>query len=260
MNLLLLVIVYSLVGGILSTLGGVILLWRERLMERMSVYLMSFAAGTLLGAAFLDLLPEALEAGEKAGLEARSIAFYALLGFITFFVIEGILFHLHHHGHAGHEQIEAVTPRRSAPWLIVFGDSVHNFIDGIAITAAFLANVPLGITTAFAVAAHEVPQEISDFSIMLRGGWEKKKVLLGNLIPALMTTVGALVALSLRAVIEPALGVLLALATGFFIYISASDLVPELQHLTRRETMTRTFPPFFVGMIVVYILARLVEG
>lgn len=249
----------SLIGGAFSLIGGVILLYREELARRISIYLVSFAAGTLLTVAFLDLMPEALEAIEMAGNPAEWVFSAAFIGFLLFFLIEGLLFRIHHHHNSEEGEFCKDEHVTRAPALLIIGDTLHNFLDGIAITTAFLIDPSVGIVTAIAVAAHEIPQEIGDFSVMIHAGWNKISVFLWNLFPALATTVGALLTLTLRNSIEPALGYLLAGTAGVFVYIAASDLVPELYHITRRDKIAKTVPLFFLGIIIMVLVTRLVE-
>ncbi len=251
--LLLLITIFSLFGGIFSTIGGVILLAKEEWARKISIYLVSIAAGVLFATAFFHLFPEA---SELLLSEGRSMSFiFALMasGFLFFFAIEGILSNLHYH-HYGvqkeHHHPEKHGHVHATPWLLIIGDSIHNFIDGIIITTTFFASIPLGIATAIAIAAHEIPQEIGDFSVMLHAGWGRMKVLGWNLAAALMTTVGALIAFPFRASIEPALGYLLAFTGGLFLYISASDLIPELYHYSRRDKLVMTIPFFAFGIAI----------
>ena len=215
------VLLFSAIGSVVSLAGGLALMMREDAARRWSGTLAAFAAGTLLGTAFLDLLPEA---AERTGTRALGSA---LSGFLLFFVVERalVLFHAregtpHHHDDAP----------RATTQLIIAGDTVHNFLDGVVIGGTFAVSVPLGIMTALAVAAHEIPQEIGDFGVLLHNGMAPRKVVLINLASAAATIVGALIALSAASHIEPFLGDFLAATAGFFVYIAAADLIPQMQH------------------------------
>jgi len=211
------VLFFSLVGGLFSLFGGALLLSRQNTALALARYGTPFAAGALLAAAFFDLLPESI------GLTAEGAAMrWALVGLIVFFLLEHFL-HWFHHTH----QHEHVGERSVAP-LIIVGDSAHNFLDGIAIGAAFLIDVPTGIVAAIAVAAHEIPQEIGDFSLLLKSGYDRKKVLIINALSALMSTAGALLTFWLGSNASLPLGELLAVTAGFFIYIAASDIIPTI--------------------------------
>ena len=161
------IVVLTSVGSVLSLLGGFVLLIGKTRDESFVLKLTSFAAGVLLATAFLDLFPEALESSLKRG--GGDIFLPALGGIILFFLLERTLFWFHHH-HAAH----GIKP---TIWMVTLGDGVHNFIDGVAIAATFLINPTIGLTTALAVAAHEIPQEIADFSILLSRGLSKKQAI-----------------------------------------------------------------------------------
>lgn len=211
------VIVFSLVGGVFSLIGGALLLSRQKTALALARYGTPFAAGALLAASFFELLPESLHLlAEGAAMR------WALGGIIFFFLLEHFLHWFHHTHHEQHTGDKKVAP------LIVIGDSIHNFLDGIAIGAAFLISVPVGIVTAIAVAAHEIPQEIGDFGLLLKAGYERKKVLLINAASALMATAGAVLTFWLGSNAVLPLGELLAITAGFFIYIAASDIIPTI--------------------------------
>lgn len=256
MNILSYIILFSLIGGLFSLAGGLILLWKENFARKISIYLISFAAGTLLGAAFLNLLPEATKASQA--MEGVNIFLFTLIGFLVFFLIENLFLKVHHHIAERHpDYTEEHQTLDIAPKLLLIGDSIHNFLDGIAITAAFLVNIPLGITTALVVAAHEIPQEIGDFAIMLHAAWKKGKIIFWNSISALMTTVGALLAFSLRDSLEPFIGQLLALTAGLFIYIGATDLLPEIKHTTSKAKLLINISFFILGILIIWLATKL---
>ncbi len=259
MELFAYIFIFSLIGGVGSLVGGFVLIAKENIARGIFIHLISFAAGALLGTAFLDLLPESVE----SGIEAERVFLWALMGFVVLFLVEGVLlrFHRHdeHHFEGPPENEKPKAHPHSTPWMLVIGDSMHNLLDGIAITAAFLVDVPLGIVTSFAVAAHEIPQEIGDFSVMLHSGWKRRKVLYLNICAALMTTVGAVLAFAFRGAIEPMVGYLLALTSGFFIYIAASDLIPDLYRTSRKDKLAHVMSLFIVGIIVVMTIVNVAE-
>ncbi|OGH43362.1 MAG: hypothetical protein A3H50_01605 [Candidatus Levybacteria bacterium RIFCSPLOWO2_02_FULL_37_10] len=213
------ILFFTLIGSVFSLIGGVVILFKEKLALRISHLLFSFAAGTLLGTAFFDLLPEAASNAPKD----INIFLWALIGFLVFFLIERFIHRFHHHHE--HPAEPALKPTVA---LITLGDSVHNFIDGVAIAASFLVNIPLGIVTSLAVAAHEIPQEIGDFSILLHKGVDRKKVLLLNLLSSAAAIVGAVLTFLMADFVTGLLPVFLSVTAGFFIYIAASDLIPEI--------------------------------
>lgn len=233
-----LIILFTFIGSIASLAGTFLLVLKKSFTENLSNQLISLAAGVLIAVAFLDLLPEAAELTEPA-----LIFLPALAGFIIFFVSERFIrvFH-HHHGHGEHP----------STYLVLIGDGLHNFVDGIAITVGFLTNHSLGITTAFAVAAHEIPQEIADMSVLLTNGMEKKKALFLNFLSALTAIFGALLAFFFASFIQENLYIFLSITAGFFIYISASDLIPSLHEKLTENRISNTLI-FLAGIMAVYI-------
>lgn len=237
---------FTFLGSVAALVGGVVLLAKEKLALRVSHFLASFAAGVLLGAAFFDLLPEAIHEGEGLGINIFS---WALAGIIIFFILERIIHWFHHHEehHQNHKEVKTTVP------LIIIGDTMHNFIDGVVIAATFMVSAPVGIVTAFSVFAHEIPQEIGDFGLMLHKGLRRKRILLVNLISAAAAFGGALITYSLGNVIEPHLPRLLALTAGFFIYIAASDLIPEIHHEKRRKHAIFETVLLLSGVLLIYL-------
>lgn len=247
---LLTVLFWSIIGGVFSLIFGVALLGSERLRVKAIRYGLPFGAGALLAAAFLGLLPEAVE-----GSDIHSVALYVLGGFLTFFVLERLLGWFHHH-HDSFKHAEAPSERdKSHQWLIIIGDTLHNAIDGVAIGAAFLVDPAAGIGTALAVAAHEIPQEIGDFSILLGKGMKARNVLLINLLSALATVVAAVGVFLLgdAAGFNPAL--LLAVAAGFFIYIAASDIIPDIHEKPRNEANVQALMLLIGVLFVGYVIS-----
>ncbi len=218
------------------------LLFKEKLALRVSHYLASFAAGTLLGTAFFDLLPEAQE--ESNGVDIFS---WTLGGIIIFFLLERFIQWFHHH----HEHSE--RQKRSAIWLINLGDSIHNFIDGVAIAATFLTNIPLGIVTTIAVASHEIPQEIGDFGILLHRGYSKRKVILSNILSAVAALAGAILTYRLGDRVEQWLPVFLSVTAGFFIYIAASDLIPEIHNEEKKVVALIETVLLLLGILTIFL-------
>jgi zinc and cadmium transporter len=224
------IILFTLLGSIVSMLGGVVLLFKENFAQKIAHYLSSFAAGALLGTAFFDLLPEAIEHAEEEGIEVN-VMFWVIMGILGFFILERFIHWFHHH----HDHKEKNKHKKSIVQLVILGDSVHNFIDGVAIAASFMVSIPLGIATTFAVAAHEIPQEIGDFGILLHRGLKRGRVLFLNFVSALAAMVGALLTVSIGEGIHQFLPIFLAVTAGFFIYISLSDLIPEIHGEDRKD-------------------------
>ncbi len=229
MSLLSWILLFSLLGGVLSvTAAAVFLLLPEALRARLLPHTVSFAIGALLGAALLGLLPHALEA--LGGNNFHSITGTLLLGLFGFFLLEKLVLWRHCH----HDQCEVHVPdngdhrHSAAGTLILIGDGLHNFIDGILIAAAFLTDVHLGIVTSLAVAAHEIPQEVGDFAVLLHSGFSTGKAFLFNLLSSLATVVGAVLAYYSFNNLEPVLPYVLAIAASSFIYVAVADLIPGL--------------------------------
>ena len=176
LQILIAVILVSLVS-----LVGIFLFLKESVIKKYLFYLVSFAAGSMLGAAFLDLLPEAFESGFK-----NITPILILVGILSFFVLEKFL-HWHHH-HAGKKEVHVFN------YLNTIGDGLHNFLDGAIIAVSFLSSTKLGIVVTIAVVAHEIPQEIGDFTILIYGGWSKLKAVIINFLTALTAVFGALFA------------------------------------------------------------------
>ena len=212
------IILSTLLVSLVSLVGVFVLSLKHRTMHAFLFVLMSFATGTLFGSAFLDLIPEALEK-----TDAHNALFTVLFGLIIFFIVEKFIY-WHHHHHSSHEEKE-----KPFAYLNLIGDGIHNFFDGAAIAASFMANPGLGVTTTIAIIAHEIPQEIGDFSLLIYSGFTKKKALLFNLASALLAVLGAFIFFYSSSFIENLEALGLAFTAGMFIYIAAADLMPELQ-------------------------------
>ena len=250
------ILLFSIASGLLALVGGAVLLVRQSFVRKFAIHFISFAVGALLATSFLDLLPEALEHAAEAGRSTGNLLIYALGGILAFFVLEGLIlkFHPHHHEDEGGDH------HHTAPTLLLIGDTIHNFIDGVVVAVAFLTSVPLGIVTALAVAAHELPQEISDFSVMLHHGWSQSKVLWANVFSSLFAVLGAVIAYVSRETIEPYLPQLLAITAGIFIYIATTDLIPELSPYHRRDKTWHIFVLIALGVGTVWFMGNLLHG
>jgi zinc and cadmium transporter len=235
------VIVYSLLGGVVSLIGGILLLRSEKSAKALAKYATPFAAGALLAAVFLDLLKEGVHEGE-----ADQVLLAALVGILVFFVAERFLHWFHHH----HEHEGKHTDPTTG--LIVLGDTLHNALDGVAIAAAFLVSVPTGIVTTLAVAAHEIPQEIGDFGLLLHKGMARKKVLLVNIMSALATTIMAIITFALGSTESLPNGILLGLSAGFLLYIAMSDVIPSIHENAPKKKLLDWQPLLLIiGVVVV---------
>lgn len=237
------VVFWALVGGVFSLIGGIILILNRKVADKFSHLAAPFAAGALLGAAFFDILPEAIE------LNPGGSAFrWTVGGIIIFFLLEHYLhwFH-HHHEHSGEKNKKPTVP------FIIIGDTLHNAIDGVAIGAAFSISLPVGIVTTMAVAAHEIPQEIGDFGILLKSGINRMKVLAINVASALITLVTAVYTFYLGSQENLPLGAILALSAGLFIYIAASDLIPTIHEEAKGRISKFSALLLILGVLIVGI-------
>ena len=214
-----------IVASILSLIGGIILLRIKKRRQTALLLTMPFGAGALLAAAFFDLLPESFEEAEPS-----EMLLYCLAGFIFFFLFERLAGWFHHH----HQHEETTGKKAPQRWLIIVGDLTHNAIDGLAIGAAFLVSIPTGIITTFAVATHEIPKELGTFAFLLSRGWRGKTVVVANLLTAIATIVAAVVVYVVAKDSHEFIPILLALTSGFFLYVAASDIIPDIHEQPRK--------------------------
>lgn len=244
----LILIAAVLAGSAVSLIGGLYLIYGKAGVGKLQRVAVPFAAGALLAAAFLDLLPEAIEHGE-----ASEVMRLTLLGLVIFFVLERSLNWFHHH----HEENESHDAKRRNSSLIIIGDTLHNFIDGLAIGAAFLVDPAVGLVTTAAIAAHEIPQEIGDFALLLSKGMAKRNVLLVNVLSAVATLIGAALIYGLGGELAISESVLLALTAGFFIYIAASDIIPTIHAEPERKWANIQTLVLIFGIVLVGAAAQI---
>jgi len=234
-------------------MGGLILLSQKEFALKISHLLGSLAAGVLLGTAFFDLLPEAVHEAEETGID---VFLWTLIGIVIFFLAERFIHWFHHHDdiHDAKEESKTTVP------LIIFGDTMHNFIDGVVIAATFMISIPLGIVTTFAVAAHEIPQEIGDFGLLLHKGLARKKIVWVNIASAASAFLGAILTYILGNMLEPYIPALIALTAGFFIYIATSDLIPEIHHENRKGFALYETLMLIIGVVIIWVTIQLLSG
>lgn len=235
------ILLASLVGSVFALIGGVILLWRENFARRASLTLVSFAAGSLIGAAFLELIPEA---AENKGI--ASLAPFIIGGIFLIFIFEKFL-HWYHCHNQGTCDVHLFSKS------VIFGDAIHNFIDGIVIALSFTVSTELGIATTVAIFFHEVPQEIGDFGVLLHAGYARAKVLWINVASALTTVLGAILGYLLSHSIEKFIPYFLAFAAGTFIYIAISDLFPEIRHKAKANDFAHLLT-IVLGIVIIYVV------
>ncbi len=223
----------SFLISLIAFVGVVSLAIKDEVLDRILLYLVGFAAGALIGGAFLHLLPETVERSTSMNV------FLALsFGFLLFFLLEKLLWR---HCHKGKCEVHPFA------YVNLIGDGVHNFIDGLIMAASFLSNIQLGIVTSFAVAFHEIPQEIGDFGVLVYGGLGKSKALILNFFAGLTVIIGGLVGYFLQSYIGESMIFILPFAAGGFIYIAASDLIPELHKEVNTRRSLASFAVFLLG-------------
>jgi zinc and cadmium transporter len=239
--MLLLIITSLFVVSLFSLIGILFLILKKEILHKILNILVSFSAGTLLGVAFLDLIPEAIKKTKTDG-----VFLFIIAGIVLFFVLEKTIFW--HHCKEGECDIHIYT------YLSLIGDGVHNFIDGIIIATAYIASIPLGITTTIAVIFHEIPQEIGDFGILIHGGFSRIKALCYNFLSAITAILGGILTFFFSTQIQQAVPVLLAFAAGGFIYVSNSDLIPQLHKEKHRSKMILQLIFFIFGIALIWLL------
>jgi zinc and cadmium transporter len=240
MSALFWIVVSSLGMSLIALIGLITLALNEEQLRKLLLPMVAFSAGSLIGGSFLHLIPEALA---RTGLGV-SVFLWIIAGFSLFFLMEQFLNWHHHH---------AVAADHKAPvtYMILIADGLHNFIGGLAIASSFLVSIEVGAVTWIAAAAHELPQELGDFGILVHGGWKKYRALFVNFISASMILPGGLITYFVS--IEMDTTFLLPFAAGNFIYIAASDLIPEVKHEKRLSKNLIHFVAFASGVFIILI-------
>ena len=236
----------SIAMSAIALVGSITLLLKKSTLQKIILPLVSFAAGSLIGGAFFHMIPAGLN---KMG---NSTVFFSwiLAGFTVFFALEQLL-HWHHCHRATADCKQPLT------YMILIGDGLHNFLGGLAIAGTFLIDIQLGIMAWLAAAAHEIPQELGDFGVLIHGGWSKRKALIFNVLSALTFLLGGLVAYFAAFAID--VSFLIAFAAGNFIYIGASDLVPEVSKHGDLKTNAINLLMFILGLMAMLFI-KLVLG
>lgn len=285
------IVATSLLGGLLSVLIAAVFALNAQ--RKWVPLLVSYAIGALLGAVFLELLPHAFE--EATNVEAMTATI--LFGILFFFTLEKLVIWRHCHGthceaHALHDEAhcpdnEGITADASdttfksanksdvgfitvnhdhthddgrSGMMIMIGDTIHNFVDGVLIAAAFMVNIQLGLVTALAIIAHEIPQEIGDFLILLHSGYSKKKALLFNMFSSLATMVGALLAYFFLQTMQASIPYILALAVSSMLYVAVADLIPGLHKRTQMKDTLQQIGLILLGVMSIFIAKFWLEG
>ncbi|NCN58386.1 ZIP family metal transporter [Candidatus Microgenomates bacterium] len=228
----------STLGSVVALVGGVIFLYNKKWSQALEKHSIPFAAGVLITVALVGLLPEAVELVNE---HAYTIV---LLTFLATYVFEHIFFDLHHHHE---ESSHHHQHHKSSVPLVIIGDTIHNFIDGITIGVSFLLAPGLGLITAISTFLHEVPHEVGDFGILLKAGWHRKNIIIVNLISASVTIIGAFLVFYLN-VGDSIVGTMLAVAAGIFLYLGASDFLPSIEK--ESSSKMQAIFPLLLGAII----------
>lgn len=228
------ILIGSFLMSAIAMVGAATVVMSQATLDRLLLPLVALAAGTLLGGAFFHMLPRGM-----ASLDPLTGALWLVAGFATFLVLEQLLHW--HHSHRGRED-------RRAPvtYLILVGDALHNLVGGLGIASTFIINPAAGITAWFAAAAHEIPQELGDFAVLIHGGWSRRQALLWNLVSALAFPVGAVIAYGVSQYLDVSRVALFA--AGNFLYIAASDLIPEIKIEGRPAAAVLHTLAFLIGI------------
>ena len=236
------ILVATLIISLISLVGVLPLSLKESWLTKSLSSLVALAAGALLGAAFLHLIPEALE---QAGTHLN-IFLYLLLGLVFFFILEQFLHWQHQHN----------TTQKIQPfsYLILISDGLHNFLDGLVIAASFMVSFPAGIATTLAVALHEIPQELGDFAILVYGGFSKRQALTFNYLSGITAIAGGVTGFFAFSLMQTTSVYLMLFASGSFIYIAAADLIPAIRRETNLRASILHLLVFLAGIIIMLLI------
>lgn len=233
--------------SLLSLLGAVFITMQRKTLEHIITYTLAFSSGVLLGSTFFNLLPEGVE------LFPEGVFTWTLIGFISFFCLEKII-QWHHHVEGRHDHKE-----KPLAYLTLLGDAIHNFADGAVIAASYLVSVPLGITTTVAIITHEIPHELSDFLILLHGGLSNKRALFYNFLSATTAIAGTVLVFLVSSQFAELERYLVPIAAGNFLYIAASDLIPELLAKREGKTSLRQITVLLAGVVIIPLLSSVLQ-
>lgn len=253
------IIPFTLLGGILSALvASILLLFPERVRSALLPRLVSFAIGALLGAAFLDLLPEAIRTGGAE--KASSVGLALALGVLGFFLLEKLAFWHHgHDAHSGEVQHEHLR-QQAAGTLIVIGTGLHNFLDGILLGATFLTSIHLGVVLAVAVIAHQIPQQVGDISVLLVAGVRRSRALLLSALSGTTMVIGGLISWAFLGHEQFLMPYVLAVAAASLIYIAVADLIPGLHRHEGARLSLLTVVLIGSGIGLIYVMQTVIGG
>jgi len=238
--ILLWILLATVIMGLLSLVGIITFILKKDFVDRILILLVGFSAGALIGGAFINILPEAI-----SEFPSPYTSFYILIGFVCFFVLERYLHWRHCHDDTC--KVHAFT------YLNLVGDGLHNFIDGLVIAVAFLANPGLGLMTTLAIVCHEIPHELGNFCVLVYGGFSRKKALIMNFIFSLTAIAGGLIGYFMGGLIHNLPVFLLPFTAGGFIYVAASDLIPEIHNQPDIRRANWSFLTFMLGIGIIWL-------
>ncbi|MFH1405480.1 MAG: ZIP family metal transporter [Patescibacteria group bacterium] len=256
---LLYIILATLAVSLISIVGILVIILSKKVLDKFLITMVALAGGGLIGGAFLHLIPESIQEIGSEPQDLEQIFLFVILGFLIFLLLEQFLnWHHHHHVHDHQEDCKhGCEPKKPMTLLILVGDGVHNLVDGLIIAASFIVNPAFGIITTITIALHEIPQEIGDFGVLVYGGYKKSKALLFNFISGLTAVIGGLIGFYFSGTSENAVLFLLPIAAGGFIYIAASDLVPELKHTKNGKAIAKNILIFILGIALILLMKLL---
>ncbi|MFA6097535.1 MAG: ZIP family metal transporter [Candidatus Paceibacterota bacterium] len=234
--------------SVISLIGIFTLFVNDKTLNSIIPTMVSFAAGSLLGAAFFDVLPEAVETG------GTGVFSYVLIGMLIFFVLERYI-----HWHHCHDD-ECEKHYHPETYLNIIGDVFHNFIDGALIAAAFFSGIEIGIITTIAIMAHEIPQEIGEYAILIHGGMKRRKAIFFNFVSSLTAILGVLATFIFASSIKGSIPFILAIAGGGFVYIATADLIPEIHKERKSAKMIVQSLALFFGVLVIALVKEVFPG
>lgn len=241
MDVLISTIIATFLVSLISFIGVFTLGLKEKMLKKLILFLIALSAGALIGGAFLHLMPEVIK--EFGGEE---IFLFVIIGFSFFFFMEKLLCWRHCH--------DRKCEIHTFAYLNLLGDGIHNFVDGLIIAVSFLSSIELGITTTIAIALHEIPQEIGDFGVLVYGGFKRVKALLMNFICAIIAIFGGIFGFFLNDYVPHLSYFLLPFGAGGFIYIAASDLIPEIRKERDLKKSLLVFIVFLIGIAIMFFL------
>ena len=244
-DILLLIIAATVINSLVAFAGIFTFWFKQETLKKITILLVAFSAGTLIGGGFLHIAAESIEI-----MAVETVFILMITGFSVFFLMERVLFWRHCH--------DGVCDVHPYTYLILFGDGIHNFIDGIIIAASFIINPALGAITTFIIISHEFPQELGDFGVLVHGGMAKRKALIYNFISQITGIVGGIVGYVLSD-FGGLTSFFLPFAAGGFIYIAASDLIPELHKEVNNKKSILSFVIFVLGVVFMYLI-KIVSG